>query len=201
MENASLTDIILQRRSVRSYLDRQISDDELALLLKCGLYAPTGGDCQYTRFIVIQGKDAMEELNRMVQSELAGREVIPGQWMNKAILRARKEGYHFIHHAPTLINVVAPKDHGNSMADSANAIENIQLAATAMGLGACWSNQPHWLTDLPEVRAFFSRYGLKENEDIFGSVSVGYPDGPAKDASARKAGRVMLDIPRDIGLL
>ena len=191
---------MITRRSVRRYRDGQITDEHLAAILRCGLYAPTGHNCQYSRFIVIQEKAALSELNDLIRTELAGRELKEGQWLNKGIVRARQEGYHFIYRAPTLISAVSPRDHGNSMADCACALENMQLAAWALGLGACWSNQPHWLTDMPDIRAFFARFGLREDEDIFGSISVGYMAERADALPPRKEGRVVLDCPRALGL-
>lgn len=184
---------ILERRSVRSYLPEQIKDEELQTILKCALYAPTGGNLQNSRFLVIQNPELMEELNLIIRDELASREIAEGEMMAKGIRRARTEGYHFIFHAPTLISAVAPRNHSNSMANCCTALENIQLAAAAMGLGACWSNQSHWLTDVPAVRELFGRLGLREDEDIFGSVSIGYPAFVAAKAPARKDGRIALD--------
>lgn len=187
---------ILDRRSVRAYEPGQIKDEELQAVLKCALYAPTGGNLQNSRFLVIQNPELMEELNSVIREELASREIVEGEMMAKGIRRARQEGYHFIFHAPTLINAVAPRDHSNSMANCCTGLENIQLAAASLGLGSCWSNQPHWLTDVPAVREIFGRLGLLEDEDIFGSVSIGYPAYVAKNAAARKEGRIVLD--RDI---
>jgi len=184
---------MLARRSIRSYKPEQIKDEELDILLTCALYAPTGGNLQNSRFLVIQNPELMEELNRTIRDELASREIVEGEMMAKGIRRARQEGYHFIFHAPTLISAVAPRDHSNSMANCCTGLENIQLAATALGLGSCWSNQPHWLTGVPAVRKIFEQVGLEEDEDIFGSVSVGYPAYTAKQAPARKEGRIVLD--------
>lgn len=184
---------MLTRRSVRAYKREQITDEELDTILTCALYAPTGGNLQNSRFLVIQNPELMEELNEVIRRELAQREIVEGEMMAKGIRRARQEGYHFIFHAPTLISAAAPRNHSNSMANCCTGLENIQLAATALGLGACWSNQAHWLTDVPAVREIFGRLGLREDEDIFGSVSVGYPAFVAKQAAARKEGRIVLD--------
>lgn len=187
---------MLDRRSVRAYEPIQIKDEELQAILTCALYAPTGGNLQNSRFLVIQNPKLMEELNGVIRDELASREVVEGEMMAKGIRRARQDGYHFIFHAPTLISAAAPRNHSNSMANCCTGLENILLAAASLGLGGCWSNQPHWLTDVPKVREIFSRLGLREDEDIFGSVSVGYPAYTAKKPAARKDGRIALD--RDI---
>lgn len=184
---------MMKRRSVRAYETRQIKDEDLKLILECALYAPTGGNLQNSRFLVIQNPDLLEELNIAIRDELRSRPIVEGEMMAKGIRRASMENYHFIFHAPTLISAAAPREHSNSMANCCTGLENIQLAATALGLGACWSNQPHWLTDVPSIREIFGRIGLRENEDIFGSVSVGYPAAMAKIAPPRKEGRIMLD--------
>ena len=79
-------------------------------------------------------------------------------------------------------------------------LEHIQLAATALGLGACWANQPHWLTDVPGVRAIFMPLGLRPEEDIFGSFSVGRPARPMKPAGPRKEGRAVVDVDLELPL-
>ena len=189
---------MLERRSVRAYQKEQIRDEDLKTILECALYAPTGGNRQYSRFLVMQDPGILEELNMVMCNELASQEVVEGQDRNKGILAARKGGCHFFYHAPTLVSAVSLRNHGNSMADCAAALENIQLAAAALGLGACWSNQPHWLTDVPAVRAIFERMGLREEEDIFGSVSLGFPAHAATKAGPRKEGRIVLDLPRPL---
>lgn len=77
--------------------------------MECALYAPTGGNLQNSRFLVIQSPALMEELNQVIRDELSSREIVVGEMMAKGIRRARQEGYHFIFHAPTLITAVAPK--------------------------------------------------------------------------------------------
>ena len=191
---------MISRRSVRSYQERQIRDEDLGAILRCGLFAPSGGNSQYSRFIVLQDAGGLHALNHLIQANLASREIVEGQWMNRGIRRARRADYHFIYHAPTLISAVAPRTYENGMADCACALQNMQLAAWALGLGACWSNQPHWLTGDPEIRAFFRQYGLREDEDIFGSISVGYATARPDRIPARKEGRVVLDLPRELGL-
>jgi len=185
--------LLIKRRSIRHYLTEQIDDESLELIIKAGLFAPNGGNHQYTRFIVVQNEAKRRELAAMVRQEFAKREVIDGQYQNNAIIRAKKdENYDFTFHAPTLIIAVAPKTHGNSMADSACALENMQIAATSLGLGACWVNQLHWLTDSHSIRSYLEPLGLKEDEDIFGSIVVGYPARPIQEPAPRKEGRVII---------
>jgi len=55
---------ILSRRSVRSYSSEQIKDEELDLILKAGLYAPSAHNQQSWHFTVIQDKEVINKLNK-----------------------------------------------------------------------------------------------------------------------------------------
>lgn len=189
---------MLERRSIRKYTEEQIRDEELALLLECALYAPTSSNTQCSRFLVMQDPALLAELNAAMCRELAGRELQDGQVMNVGIRAARQEGMNFMYHAPTYITAVAPRSYANSMASCVTGLENIQLAAWSLGLGTCWGNQPHWLTDVPEIREIFARVGLQEEEDIFGSLAVGYPAYVSTKDRPRKEGRIVLDRPRNL---
>ncbi|MFZ7101590.1 MAG: nitroreductase family protein [Peptococcaceae bacterium] len=185
--------ILLKRRSIRRYSPEQIDDDNLQAIIATGLFAPNGGNHQYTRFLVIQSDTKRKEISALVRSEFAKRDIREGQYQNKTIIKARQPGsYDFMFHAPTLIIAVAPKTHCNSMADSATALENMQIAATALGLGACWVNQLHWLTDNQAIRNYLEPLGLSKEEGIFGSIVIGCPSLPIPKPVARKEGRVVI---------
>lgn len=91
---------MLERRSIRSYQERQIAPEELRQILEAALYAPTGKNSQNTRFFVIQKPETLAALNQVIQRQLAARQPVDGSVMKSAILRARTPGYHFIHRAP-----------------------------------------------------------------------------------------------------
>ena len=74
--------IIKQRRSIRSFKDEQIKDEELQAVLEAGLYAPNAGD-QAWHFTVIQNKEMLDRLN------LAAKEA--AKQMNMEHLRATGE--------------------------------------------------------------------------------------------------------------
>lgn len=185
--------VLLKRRSVRVYLKEQIDDKSLQAIIQTGLYAPNGGNHQYARFLVIQDAKKLNELKTIVKNEFAKKDIIEDQYQNKTIIKAKQqEDYDFSFGAPILIIAMAPKVHSNSMADCANALGNMQIAATALGLGACWVNQLHWLTDNQAVRSCLGPLGLGEEENIFGSIVLGHPGKPLQKPSARKEGRVII---------
>ncbi len=183
---------ILSRRSIRKYKPIRVGEEELGAILEAGLYAPSGGNCQYTRFTVIQNPEVLVALKRIVEQEFSRMEITEGMYKSKvhAIQMAQKGGYDFIYNAPALIVVTNKKGHGNAMADSAAAIENILLAATSMNVGTCWINQLTWLSENPVLRGFLEPYGIGGDEAICGSVAIGYSDQPQAKAQPRKEGRI-----------
>ena len=48
------------------------------------------------------------------------------------------------------------------------------LMANALDLGSCWINQLKWLNESEAVNAVFRKFGMEEDERIYGAVSIGY---------------------------
>ncbi len=119
-------DVIKKRRSVRQFkVDAPVADDHVQKILETAQLAPSAGNTQCTRFFVVR----QPELKRRLASD-AGHQM-------------------FIDQAPLVVVVVADLDavgesygeRGRStyaLQDTAAAAENILLAATDLGYGACW---------------------------------------------------------------
>ena len=188
-----IIDVMVKRRSIRHYLAKQISNDDLNCILTAGLYAANGGNLQHPRFIAVQDPEILSNLVKTVREELMIPEIKEGQYKNKSIKAAQaSEDYNFLFHAPTLIIVISDRSWGNSMADSASCLQNMQLAAYSLELGACWVNQLHWLTDTPSIRKIVEGLGMSPEEDIYGSMAVGCPANPLPSPPARKEGRIII---------
>ena len=184
---------MIRRRSVRRYLPQQISSEDLDLILTAGLYAANGGNLQHPRFIVVQNPETLALLNETARKEFMSREIREGQIQNKAIRKAKDNpDYTFTFHAPTLIIAASDRSWPNSMADCAGCLQNMQLAACSLGLGACWVNQIHWLTDTPSMRAIVEGLGMLPEEDVYGSMVVGYAADPLAAPPPRKEGRIII---------
>ena len=190
-QGRDVLNLLNTRRSIRKYQPQALSKEQLGAILEAGLYAPTGGNHQYSRFIATQNKQILEEINQIVKEEFAKRDLEEGCYQNKTIVKAKKEGYSCLHQAPALIIAVAPRAHGNSMADCANGLENMQIAAWSLGIGTCWINQIHWLTKNPRMRDFLYQLGMRADEDVFGSLVAGHP-AEKREAPPRKEGRLVI---------
>lgn len=154
---------MLSRRSVRSFKNEQIKDEDLDLILKAGIYAPSGMNKQSWQFTVVQNKGKIDLLAKVVREALG-----------------RDEGYNF-YAPPTLIMLSNEKDNTNGLADCSCALENIFLMANSLGIGSCWINQLKTICDEKEVREVLTSFGIPENHVVWGMASIGYPNGEAKE--------------------
>jgi nitroreductase len=116
---------IAKRRSIRKYQDKDVDDRLIGVLLWAAAQAPSAGNLQECRFIVVRDKKTKELL------------------YNAAL----KQDH--VKEAPVLIVVAADLEiqslkYGKrgelvyALLDCGAAIENMLLAATSIGLGACW---------------------------------------------------------------
>lgn len=117
---------IQERKSIRRFEPETVIQRETILaILDAGRLAPSGGNSQPWRFVVVQS----EEKRSALQSLIEEREEIPAQ-------------HRIAKTAGVLIAVLYERNtpHGELKAVQAigSAIENILLATHALGFGACW---------------------------------------------------------------
>lgn len=176
MEN--MLEFIKSRRSTRRYKSEDISEEQLKQIVEAGRFAPSGGNCQSTHFIVVKNKEILAELAKLTQQEFARMEITPGLYKSvvNSINASKKGNYVFHYNAPVLIITANQKDYGNNIADCACALENMMLMANALDLGSCWINQLKWLNENPVILEYMKKLGMDESERVYGALAVGYPD-------------------------
>ncbi len=114
-----------RRRSVRRFSSTEVPLCDIERILKAAIRAPSAGNRQPWHFIVVR----KPELKRALASAAGGQ--------------------GFVAAAPVVIVVCAEPERSAArfggrgrglycLQDTAAAIEHILLAATALGLGACW---------------------------------------------------------------
>lgn len=160
---------IKARRSVRAYTDRQVSAEDLDLILESATYAPNGMHMETWHFTAIQNKALLVELNEAVKSAFAKSD------LPRLKERGQSQTYCCYYHAPTLIIVSNEPTQWWAGMDCACALENIFLAATSLGIGSCWINQIGQTCDDPEVRALLTRLGVPAHHKVYGCAALGYP--------------------------
>lgn len=169
MEN-KLLELIKTRRSCRRYRPVQIEDRELAAVLEAGTFAPTSMGRQDPWIVAVQRPDLLDRLARM----------------NAEIMGSKGNPYY---DAPTVVLVFAPADSRNAVQDASCVLENMMLAAHALGLGSCWINREIEMFRTSEGHDLMVReLGLPEGLTGVGAISLGYPDGAASPCKPRQGG-------------
>lgn len=173
--SASNTDAVIEnimtRSSVRDYTDAPISEATIDTLLRAGMAAPTAGNKQPWKFIVINQRNLLDSLAQ-------------GNWRPAAKAQAA---------------IVVCGDTTNSfpgegkdywVQDCSAATENILLAAHAVGLGAVWcgcypiSERVDLVTNL---------FGIPDSIVPLSVVMLGYPNGPQQPKDKYKADNVHIN--------
>lgn len=108
------------RSSTRGYTAEKLTDEELDILLKAGLQAPTAANRQEIHITVVDGENPI--LAEIEREMLAGRDVKPSN--------------SFYYGAPVLLVLSGDKNFPWSPVDAGIAVENIALAAEGLGLGS-----------------------------------------------------------------
>ena len=169
---------IITRRSTRKYLDKEVSQELLEKIIETGRYAPSGGNSQSNHFLVIQNKQIIDHLVKMVERAFSQMEITENMYrsLQNSINLSKKGGYVFCYNAPVLIIVANKKDYGNNQADCAIALENMMLEANELDLGSCYINQLKWLNEDQKILSYLQSLGMNEDERVYDSLIVGYPD-------------------------
>ena len=181
---------IMTRRSVRKMKAEAPERALLEQVIEAGRSAPSGSNSQSTHLIVITEKETLSVLQEKVQAAFAKMEEGPDTYVSlrNSIQASKKGNYVFHYGAPVLIVTANKKGYGNAMADSACVLENMMIASHALGLGSCWINQLHWLTEDAEVRGLLETLGLGADEFVTGGLIVGYADGAPGPKFPKKNG-------------
>ena len=191
MEGKNLFELICARRSCRAYSGGQVPRELLDQVLEAGRMAPSGMNLQQCHFIVLQRPGLLEEVRMLIQQIIAAMDAQGANPMLERAIGLAKQGKHnFFYGAPTLIVVANRRDNANNVADSAAALQNMMLMATALGLGNCWINNLRWNGDVPAVREFLEGIGVKEDEAVYGALALGYAAAPPQEAPPRIGNKV-----------
>lgn len=152
---------IKTRRSIRKFTEQPVEFDKLAKIMEAGSQAPSTGDIQNWRFILVTEKALIHDLyNHCFQQEV----VFNAQ---AAIIVCGETDP-----AERLYGLRGKRLY--TVQNCASATENMLLAAHALGLGACWIGA----FDEDKVSTVFSIPGNARPQAI---VAIGYPnENPTK---------------------
>jgi nitroreductase len=141
---------IRKRRSVREYTGGPVSRGDLETIVDAGRLAATGGNQQPWDFIVITDSAMIQRLK------------VAAQWMDKA---------------GAIIAVILDPKSRWWIEDGSAAIQNMLIAATALGYGSCWLEG----YTLPLEKQFKELLAVPDEKRLLTLIPIGVPaEWPAK---------------------
>ncbi len=175
--------ILMNRRSIRSYKPDPVPRNVLERIMETVTYAPSSRGRQPWHFSVVTDVKLLQQISD-VNREIA---LASGDEALKA--NAEKPGFSNFYHAPAVIFISAPEAK-HALADCANAAVYASLAATALGLGSCYiaSFLPAFESEHGE--ALRAALQLPEGHMPLYAVAVGYTLGAEPKAAPREQGKV-----------
>lgn len=181
--NAAL-DNIYQRRSVRNYSDKEVSDEIIKEIIRAGTYAPTAVNKQPWRFVVVKNKQLIEEYDeRAKKAFLSAYKDTENPDMVGYVQYLSKPTTRLFYGAPVLILVFASPDVISDH-DCALAAENMMLAAQSLGIGSCWIGLAGGLGYDTE---FLKEVGVPEGHKLIAPLIFGYPVKESLKAPVRNS--------------
>ncbi|WMJ84674.1 nitroreductase family protein [Oscillospiraceae bacterium LTW-04] len=164
-----ISDAIKQRRSIRKFSDRPVSDALLLELVHAGAIAPSASNLQAWQFVVINEPELVRKVN-LFSPGLSGK-------------------------PPVIIAICSDMEHASMhgsknseiygcMMDASMAAENIMLKALEFGLGTCAIKSYN-------VTAVTKLLKLPDHFRMELLISVGYPESDLKPRRLRPLEEIM----------
>ena len=153
---------IYTRRSIRKFTAQDIADDSLDAILKAGMLAPSAHNQQPWRFVVVrsaQGRQAIADASPYTKMATD---------------------------APVCVIVCGDTNNLKAPAywpqDCSAAIENMLVAARALGIGSVWTGM---YPEQERIDALSAAFALPEGVIPLGAIVLGYPAQDFREASER----------------
>jgi len=135
-------EVVVKRRSIRKFKEERVTEEVLNKVLDAGRWAPSAGNCQPWRFIVVTDADVKQNIAKIFTefSRKAWAEFSPER---ARYLAARGGSWDKSSMAKIPVLIVVCYEVPERMKDELVlgsawcAVENVLLAATAEGLGSC----------------------------------------------------------------
>jgi nitroreductase len=203
-----LAEAIVNRRTIRKYLDRDVPDDLLVQAFDLARWAPSGGNFQTWKFLVVKNREIIKGVADAVQEKVDTLTNWPEAEEHGETAERYRDNASFFREAPVLIvaltseyksvvDLILSKRGGKDpvakemIEDRRSAPTSIQqmggfvahllLILQSMGLGSCWMSGP--LIAKKKIEGILE---VGEGWNVVALVPVGYP-AESPPAKPRKA--------------
>ena len=163
---------IRDRRSIRSYRNEQITEDQLKIILNAGEYAASGMGMQKTVMVAVQDPSIIARMSGL-NARVMGMDIDP------------------FYGAPTVVVVFGSTESATPVEDGSLVIGNMMLAAYSIGVDSCWVHRAKEVFETEEGKALMKQWGLPDTCVGVGNCILGYREGELPEAAKRLPGRIV----------
>ena len=158
IKQEELLEIIKSRRSIRSFQDKEIPEENIEMILEAARWTPSASNKQPWEFIVIKDK---EFKLKVAKTAAYGR---------------------FMKEAPVLIAIIGKPRISQKwyVIDTSLVTMNMMLMAWSLGIGTCWIGA----MNREKAREVLE---LVENDYVATILPFGYPKGKIPNPTPRKS--------------
>lgn len=187
--------LLESRRSIRKYKPEPIPQDVLDRVIAAGLQAPSGKNRQNWRFYVLRGHKRDEYLSYSKKSWLGIKDVLEKR-LKPSLYQFTERFFFTLGDAPVVILCYSFNDaeerYHTSIGSVYMAVENMNLACFAEGLGCCTMGAPLEIKE--EIDKFIGVDQLPEHKEgkleLLCGLTIGYPDHEPPKAPRQLDGRI-----------
>ncbi len=178
---AKFFELLESRKSIRKYKATPVAKGLVEKILTAGMHAPSGKNRQNWRFYVLQGKKRDDYLKLSQKSWLGIKDILEKR-LKPSLYEFTERFFFTLGEAPVVVLCYSFNDdeerYHTSIGSVYMAVENINLAAIAEGLGCCTMGAP--LEIKSDVDKFLGVDQLPEHKagklELLCAVVMGYPD-------------------------
>ncbi len=172
---------IEKRKSIRKFKKETVPKEILDRIISAGTHAPSGKNKQNWVFFVLQGQKRDEYL-KYSQKSWAGIKDILVKKLKPSLYEFTERFFYTLGDAPVVILCYSrnsdEENHLTSMGSVYMAVQNINLACVAEGLGCCTMGAPLELEE--EINEFINISDYEKPEkgplQLLCGIALGYPD-------------------------
>ena len=150
---------IITRRSVREYKDKDIGLSTIEEIIDAGRYAPSAGNIQLWRVIVVKDERVKNKIARLAMKQ---------SWISQApavlVVCSNKT---------TLKSYYGKRADKYAMQTISAAVQNMLIRANSLGVGTCW-------VDTFESKALKRELRIPEDTNPEVIITLGYSDKKAR---------------------
>lgn len=175
----NIEDAILNRKSIRAYLDKPVSSEDLEKIVEAGRWAPNAGPFQIS---VIRNKELLKKINDRTHNNMLNSDV---EFLRQ---RASLPGYQPLYGASVVMILSGSDNTPFFVHNTTLAAENMLLAATGLGLGSCFIFSVTSALTGPKNRDLAEEAGIPPGYSAQCAVIVGHA-APENRFSVTERGR------------